>query len=317
VFGARRITSETTGWKLPFNLAILFHILILSSAIIVPKFLEKKIIVPEFLTVDLVNIAAPLTPPVAEAPSPVTPEKPIEPVISKVKPKIIKAKKTAPIAPVVVEEPETAPAPVKAISIKPIKRKIKKKITPDTSAADARRARKALAREHLAAEKQRQVLERRRQQLLEDARRTKALADAEEAAAKDAVNALKQMYRADAAAKSNAKVVARPGNGRAGGGSKNIIESQYQATIHSIIQEHWNVPDIKPWPPGLIAKVVIKIAKNGRIIGHRFDKKSGDRIFDQFVSRTIQEVNPLPAIPPAMGLNQISFGFNFDPRKIQ
>ena len=325
MFGSRRIPSESIGWKLPFNLAILFHILVLSSAIIVPKFLEKKIIIPEFLTVDLVNIAAPLTPPVAKtaAQTPVSPVKSVEPKVSKPKPKIVEAKKTAPITPVVVEEPETAPAPVKAISIKPIKRKIKKKIIPDTSAADARRARKALAREHLAAEKQRQAQERQRQQLLrqrqqllEEARRAKVLADAEEAAAKAAVNALKQMYQADAAATSAAKVT-RPSSSMAGGGSSNIIESQYQASIFSKLHEHWNVPDIKPWAPGIVSVVIIKIAKNGRIVGHRFEKKSGDRIFDQFVSRTIQEVNPLPAIPAAMRVNQYSIGLRFTPDKIQ
>jgi colicin import membrane protein len=316
VFGNKRITSESIGWKLPFNLAILFHILIISSTIIVPKFLEKKIVIPEFLTVDLVNIAAPLPPPATETAKqePAKPAKTVEPVVSKPKPKVVKAKMTVPIAPAATEEP--APAPVKAISIKPIKRKIKKKIIPDTSAADARRARKALARKHLAAENQRQLLERQRQQLLQEAQRTKALADAEEAAAKDAVNALKQMYRADSAATSTAKVT-RPSNSQAGGGSRNIIESQYQASIFNRLHDHWASPDIKSLNSDLTAIVIIQISKNGQIINHKFKQRSGDRVFDQFVSRAIQESNPLPAIPAAMRVQQYSIGLRFKPGKIQ
>ena len=315
MFASLGLTSGTPSWKLPFNLAVLFHILVLSSAIIVPKFLEKKVIIPEFLSVDLVNIAAPLPPPVVKtAPqTPASPVKPAKPAVSKPKPKIVEAKKTAPIAPVVAVEP--APVPVKAISISPIKRKIKKKIIPDTSAADAKRAREALARKTQAQERQRQQ-EKQRQQLLQEARRTKALAEAEEAAAKDAVNALKQMYRADAAATSTAKVTTAS-TPRTGGGSNNIIESQYQASIFSSLHEHWALPEIKPWNPDLTAVVVINIAKNGRIINHRFEKRSGDRVFDQFVSRTIQEANPLPAIPAAMRVQQYSIGLRFKPGKIQ
>ncbi len=287
-------------------MAVLFHILVLSSAIIVPKFLDKKVVIPEFLSVDLVNISAPLSPPVVKT-APQTPATPVKPVTKKAKPKIVEAKKTAPIAPAI--EVEQAPAPVKAISIKPIKRKIKKKIIPDTSAADARRVREDQA-------KKQQKIEKQRQQLLQEAQRAKALADAEEAAANDAVNALKQMIHADAAVASTTQTTTSS-TPRTGGGSNNIIESQYQASIFSSLHEHWALPDIKPWNPDLTAIVIIHIAKNGRIINHSFEKRSGDRVFDQFVSRTIQEANPLPAIPAAMRVQQYSIGLRFKPGKIQ
>lgn len=316
MFENRRITSESIGWKIPLNLAILFHILVISSAIIVPKFLEKKIIIPEFLTVDLVTVAAPLPPPVAEPAKqrPAPPVKTAKPAASKPKPKIVKAKLTAPIAPVIAETP--VPVPVKAISIKPIKRKIKKKILPDTTAADARRARKALAKKHREAEQQRQLLEKQRQRLLHEAQRAKALAEAEEAAAKDAVNALKQLYRADSAAISTSRVI-KPSNNRTGGNPSNIIERQYQAAINNQLNEHWSSPITNALNSDLSARVVITIAKNGTIIDVQFENRSGDRVFDQFVNRAIQESNPLPPIPAAMHVQQYHIGSRFRPGKIQ
>jgi colicin import membrane protein len=308
VFG---MNSGVTGWKLPFNLALLFHVFILSSALVIPKYLHKKPNLPEFLTVDLVNISAPLPEPVVKS-VPKTSAPPAKPIVSKPKPKISKPKKTAPIAPVVPEVviPTPVPAPVKAISIKPIKRKIKKKIKPDTRVADARKAREAKLRKE-------QTLERQRQQLLEEAQRKKALADAEEVAANDAVKALKQMLQTESEVVASTAQASPTPTPRTGGGSNNIVESQYQAAIFSSLHEHWALPEIKPWNPELTAVVVIHIALDGRIISHSFEKRSGDRVFDQFVSRTIQEATPLPAIPPAMHVQQYSIGLRFKPGKIQ
>ncbi|MBN4067948.1 TonB C-terminal domain-containing protein [Desulfotalea psychrophila] len=165
--------------------------------------------------------------------------------------------------------------------------------------------------------KRQQEIELREQQLLQEAQRTKALADAEQAAANDAVNALRKMLITDSELAASTLQTNSAPTQRTGGGSSNIIESQYQSTIFSSLHEHWALPEIKPWDPDLTAVVVIHIAKNGRIISHRFEKRSGDRVFDQFVGRTIQEANPLPAIPSAMRVQQYSIGLRFKPGQIQ
>jgi colicin import membrane protein len=296
----------TTSWKLPFNLALCFHVLILISSVILPKYFHKKPVIPEFLTVDLVNVAAPLPPPVKEvqhtpAPAQVKPKG----TIQKLQP--VPSRKTAPLAPVVAQQ--TPAAPAKAISIKPLKRKIKKKLSIDPSAKKAQRLRDAELK------KQQRTLERKRQQLLHEAQRRKALADAEEAAANDAVKALRQMLQAEAV--TTTVQTTHSSTSRPGGSSTNIIESQYQSSIGGNLMDHWALPEIKPWDPDLSARVIIHIAKNGRIISHSFEKRSGDRVFDQFVSRTIQEANPLPPIPAAMRVSQYSIGLHFKPGQIQ
>lgn len=298
----------TTEWKGPFNLALLLHIFVVASALVLPKYLNKKPDFPDFQTVDLINIAEPIATP--DTPEPSVPPPPKKPVAEPQSPKIIEPTKPAvSISPPVVQE--APPAPVKAISIKPLKRKLKKKLPPDTTARDNRRAKEAEQK------RQQQVLEARRQQLLEEARRQKALADAEEAAANDAINALKQMLHADSVASSERATQQTPSTPRRTGGSNSVLETQYQASIFSRLQQFWALPEIKQWNPDLEAIVVIQIAKNGRILSHSFEKRSGDRVFDQFVSRTIQEANPLPAIPAALKVQQYTIGLRFKPGRIQ
>lgn len=63
----RMTAASSPGWKLPFNLAVLLHLLLLSSALLLPKYLHKNPVVPESYTVDLISINEP---PVATPSSP-------------------------------------------------------------------------------------------------------------------------------------------------------------------------------------------------------------------------------------------------------
>ncbi len=298
----------TTGWKLPFNLALILHILVVASALVLPKYLHKKSIIPDFHTVDLINIALPPAQPAPAEPS-VPPPSQKKAHVKPQQKKIIEPVKAVSIAPPVVQE--APPAPVKAISIKPLKRKLKKKLPPDTRARDNKRAKEAEQK------RQQLALEIKRQQLQQEALRQKALADAEEAAANDAVNALKQMLQADAVASAEKSNRRTPSTSRKTGSFSSVLESQYQSSIFSKFQQYWALPEIKQWNPDLTARVVIQIAKNGRILSHSFEKRSGDRVFDQFVNRTIQEANPLPAIPAALKKTHYTIGLRFKPGQIQ
>lgn len=306
-----------SDWKLSFNLALILHVLVVASALILPKFLNKKPILPDFQTVDLVNIAEPLAEPPPSGPAAAKP-KPAQaqPAPETPQPKVVEAKKTVSIAPPMAQAPQEAP--VKAISIKPLKRKLKKKLPPDTRIQDQKKATAAkLKRQQQANAIKRQEI--RRQLLLQEARRQKALAQAEAAAANDAVNALKRMLQADATATSEKSNQSRRSTSapRRSSSSNSILETQYQSAIFSKLQQYWALPDIKQWNPGLTAVVVIQIAKNGQILHHSFEKRSGDRVYDQFVSRTIQEANPLPAIPGALKMQQYTIGLRFKPGRIQ
>ena len=299
MFREHEIKSSALNWTLPFNLAVLSHVIILASAIIIPKYIDKKPIPLEFLTVDLISIAAPLPPTIPQNTPPAQAQVQSKVTIQKLKP--VEIQKKAPIAPIeVTDSPVTS---VKAISIKPLKRKVKKKLSKTTSTQ----------RKKLASQK---VLKRRQEQLLIDARRQQELADAESIAARDAVKALKQMLRNETAVSStnSGNQTVSP---RDSGNSSTIVEKQYQSSIGGKLMQHWALPDIKTWNPELSARIIITIAKNGYIVSHNFEKRSGDRVFDQFVSRTIQESNPLLPIPGAMRVSQYSIGLVFMPGQIQ
>ncbi|MCF8056777.1 MAG: TonB C-terminal domain-containing protein [Desulfocapsa sp.] len=300
------ITPAAVGWKLPFNLALLLHVLLISSAILLPQFFHRKPILPDIYTVDLVNIAEPL--PTASSPVPPPPSQ-TEPAVKIDKPAVIKESKAIAID---KPAPESIPIePVKAISIKPLKRKLKKKLPPDTSAQDAEK------RQAAEQKRQQQLLEQRRQQLLQEAQRQQAIADAEaKVAAKEALNALKQSLRADAVVNSARKNQGGSAVAR-GRGTSNSLEAQYFSSIFSHLHQYWSLPDIKPWSPDTTAIVVVTITKNGTIIKHEFERYSGDKVFDRFVSRTIEDANPLPAIPPALKKNQYTIGLRFRPGGIQ
>lgn len=310
-----RTTHKVPGWNLPFTIALILHVIVVASALVLPKYLQKKPILPDFQTVDLINIAEPVAPPAPPQPSTPVAQTKVSQTKSTLEPqqtKVVKVNK-----PVISTAPEpvdvTSPTPVKAVSIKPLKRKIKKKLPPDTRERDKRRAKEA--------EQKRKQLARKlkKQQLLQEARHKKAIADAEEAAANDAIKALKQMLQADDAATSEKETQQRIQSTamRAGSSSSSVLETQYQSSIFSRLQQFWALPEIKPWDPDLTAVVVIQIDKSGRILSHSFEKHSGDRVFDQFVSRTIQDANPLPAIPAALKTLQYTIGLRFKPGKIQ
>lgn len=293
-----------TGWKLPFNLALILHILVVASALILPKYLNKKPILPDFQTVDLVNIAEPQAKSTPPKPAAAKPAQKKPPVAAR-QTKVIEPKKAVSIAPPVAQE--TPEVPIKAISIKPLKRKLKKKLPPDTRALEQKKARGAKL-------KKLQAIERKRQQLLQEARRQKALAKAEAAAANDAVNALKRMLQADAAASSEKSNRSRPSSrSNRTSSSNSVLEAQYQAAIFNKLTQYWAPPEISKWKTDLTTVVVIQIAKNGRILSHKFETRSGDRVFDQFVSRTIQDANPLPPIPGALKKQQYEIGLRFSP----
>lgn len=292
------------GWKLPFNLAVLFHVLLVSSALIIPKYIHTRPKLPDFTSVNLVNIADLAPPAPVKAPPPA--QTPAKPVLTNKVPKAAPTL-TAPIAEIVEPPPEATPA--KAISIKPLKRKLKKKIPPGRSTEDIEK--KRLATERKRNQARQDELEARSQRLQEEAKRQKALADEEAIAASKALSALKESLRADAAATPPEQT-----NNRSGG-SSTVLEAQYFASIFGHLHQYWKPPEIRQWDSKLLAVVVITIAQNGRVINHKFESRSGDRVFDQFVSRAIQEANPLPAIPKALRKQQLSLGLKFRPGQIQ
>jgi len=352
-----------SDWKLPINLAIGLHLVVVLAALFLPQLLHQQPILPEVTTIDLVSMAEPAadkepsapaakpatktaakpvakeaTPPPAP-PTPPAPEPPPKPA-EIIKPEVIKQipppiEKPIPIPePVVAPEPVAPPAPVEAISLKPLKQKIKKEVkeVPDKRIEEAKvrkdelkniaqqlqeeakkEAKKEAAAQAAAQEtikQQRQLAAAREQARRADLEARLAMAEAERAAA-EARNALRDQLRA-----SSSRNAATSGN--AGSASTmGVLEQQYYATIAGHVKQYWQPPDVKSWDPNLLAIVSITIAANGQIVNQTIEKESGDKLFDQFVLKTLEAANPLPAPPPALQKQRIEIGLRFKPSGIQ
>ncbi|MCX5871186.1 MAG: cell envelope integrity protein TolA [Deltaproteobacteria bacterium] len=343
-------------WKLPLNLAIGLHLLVLLSAIFLPKFLQQRPILPEITTIDLMSTAEPAgkkepaAHPAAikaakqpvkkevkeEVKEEVVPPKPAEIIKSEVAKKIPPpVEKPIPVPePTVAPEPVAKPAPAEAISIKPSKQKQKKEIKeiPDTRAEDAKIRKEELknitqklqedAKKESTAQ---ETIKRQRQQAAarEESRRAEQEAKRAEQEAKRA-ELEARMAAADAKDALRDQIRTPSGGGSSAGASPaassqsmGILNQQYYATIMAHIQQHWQPPDVKTWAPNLLAIVSITIASDGQIVSQDFEQESGDRLFDQFVLKTLDASNPLPPPPAALQKQRLEVGLRFKPSGIQ
>jgi colicin import membrane protein len=326
-------------WKLPINLAVGLHLLVLFCAMVLPGLMNQQAILPEITTIDLVSVGEPSAPsskPAAppavkkqaaqQETAPPVPPKPAETI----KPEVIKQippplDEPVPVPlpePTVAPEPVAPPAPAEAISIKPLKQKLKKvvKELPDTRAEDAKIRKdelksitKKLQEEAKVEAAAQETIKRQRQ--LAAAREEARHAELEaRMAAADAKNALRDQIRASTSASESQ---ASSQTGASNAPNMGILEQQYQATLRGHIQQYWQPPDIKSWDPNIFALVSIIIASDGQIVSQVIDQGSGDRLFDQFVLKTLEDANPLPPPPPALQKQRYEIGLRFKPSGIQ
>ena len=332
-------------WKLPLSLAVCFHLFILFCAMVLPGLLNQRSILPEITTIDLVNIegpaaknepaAAPVKQAAKEETTPPAPPQPaavIKPEVTKQIPPPVETPAPIPVPapepePVAAPEPAAPPAPPEAISIKPLKQKLKKEIKeiPDTRVEDARIRKDELKNITRKLQEEAKQETKREEAAQETIRQQRQLAAAREEArqaelearmaAADAKNALREQLRAATNASTS-----RPASSQSSASNSqnmSIVEQQYHVTVGGHIQQYWQPPDIKTWDPNLFVLVSITIASDGQIVSQVIDQGSGDNLFDQFVVKTLEAANPVLPPPPALQKQRVELSFRFKPSGIQ
>lgn len=255
-------------WNKPIALALAFHVLFFGASIASKYLPHDPILDEEIIPVNLVSLPDMSEPaPAAESsPPPGTEEEPVE--IEKIVPEKAKVQ--------IAEVPEVVPEkvePVKPVSIKPLKRKVRKTDPEEAAREQARRIR-----------------ERERQEAV-------ARAKLEEERARLAAEAA----RAELAALIRRKGVQQETPARRSGSSggreiKSIVVRNYLAALHGQIQQFWVLPDMKQWDAGLETVVALYISRNGSV-QTVIEKKSKDPFYDQFVMKTLDSALPLPPLP--------------------
>jgi colicin import membrane protein len=281
-------------WKLPLNMAIGVHVLVLLGALYLPGIFKAKPKFADIYTVSIINIAEPVT----------TPPPEVKPQQESPPPVITKPPKTKKMVSITETESSPEPAPVKAVSLKPLKKKkIKKvkKVETNTRQKD---------------------LERKKRQRLAKAIREEELLTEKARLAQEALEAERRLLQpqktvSSRPAAAQAGVKKSTGASSAAGGSSTLIESQYYASIFNKLLQYWALPEYLQNDSSLLAVVVITISKDGTIVNMFFENRADNRVFNQFVTKTIEAAAPLPPIPPALKKQRIELGLRFRPGSIQ
>lgn len=279
--------NSYNNWTLPLNLAIGFHILVAVSIVVLPDLLKPRPKFEDIYTVNLVNVSETIAQPEPEsAPSP----EPIKPV---------ETKKAIAIAdPVKPLEPLK---PVKPVSIKPLKRKVKKKITPKKDPEKLQELQRKRIAEALRAE---QEAARQAQIAAEEAARQQRLLEADYRRAQTQASKLSQTQRPKR-------------GGTSGGAVASGAEAVYMANIRNRVIQFWALPEFKNWDPAIETVVALRISPSGRVTRQVFEKESSDPTFNQFVRKAIQDAKPFPPMPRALKNKSYEFVLRFSPQGIK
>lgn len=316
---ARPTFTHTTDWKLPLNLAIGFHVLVALSAIFLPGLFNIRPKFEDVYTVDLVSMAEPAPP----AAAPPAAAKPAAAKPAAVKPPPPEPPPPEPVVPdqaVPVPEasaPVEKPAPPEAISIKPLKRKVKKEVPPEEPKPEPAKPKEPETKP----DPKQKEMDKLKRQKLADAIRAEEEAAEEAKIAKEEAEQLRKMLDASQA-KATSQASGTSASSKATGPAKasnasSALEKSYYAAIFSRLHAFWALPEFREWDPSLTAVVVITINQNGEILDSFFEQSSGDKVFDQYVTKTLQDAAPLPPIPAALNKERLELGLRFTPGNIQ
>jgi TonB family protein len=103
------------------------------------------------------------------------------------------------------------------------------------------------------------------------------------------------------------------GGGGGGGGQSDLRLAAYYTAINSKVQQAWVLPPYDKRNGKLEAIVVLKIARDGRILGFEFEKRSGDANLDESVARAVRKADPLPPLPDFFRESTLEVGIRFIP----
>lgn len=100
-------------------------------------------------------------------------------------------------------------------------------------------------------------------------------------------------------------------------GNKNMILSnevmQYHMDVLNVIKTSWRIPGKLSSKKDLLAIILIRIRKDGKIVDFNMEKSSGNKIYDESIIRALRAAEPLPAIPAALNTDFVELGFRFIP----
>lgn len=101
-----------------------------------------------------------------------------------------------------------------------------------------------------------------------------------------------------------------------GGGSeaeRRLKARRYVEQIDRLVQSQWAFPRDIPLPADIEAVVHVTVLANGTVTGLGFEKRSGNRYFDESVLKAVRKASPFPPLPEGLGGGRLEIGIRFHP----
>ena len=299
-------------WRTGILIAVALHLIVLILAVFGPDLINSHRKKEEIYTVKLfgpvkqpVKQTAPPAP--RPAPSPPAPKprpKPSPPRKEAAKtpaaPKKIPkaAPKPTPQKALAVKKSKPAPAAKKAVSLNPEKKKQVKKTAPKHAEKP-----KGPSRE--------EILQKRIAAIEEQVRQKK-----EEKRLQERIDALSKKVKQKNVTRPAAQASSASASGSGTAETINEVIARYGMEVSQRVWRRWNLPTQIIDPNGLEAIIEIRIADDGRILARKFEKTSGNMLFDQSVMRAVKDANPVPPLPKQLRPGPLVMGIRFRPENL-
>jgi colicin import membrane protein len=134
----------------------------------------------------------------------------------------------------------------------------------------------------------------------------------EEIRKRAAATGVAKLAPAKAVPEKTEKTETTAGSASSPGGKEMDAQMQaYYAAIWSRIKGKWALP--QGILPGEVLETVIDVTilRSGAVTGVNFEKRSGNRYFDESALKAIQKASPLPPLPAWIGDGSIGVGIRF------
>lgn len=103
------------------------------------------------------------------------------------------------------------------------------------------------------------------------------------------------------------------GSSGSGAPAGSLAINMYKMEVETLIKDNWTYPGEQD----IEAVVLVKIRKDGTILGTSFIKPSGDKIFDESVLTAIEKTKSLPPLPEGYEKNYEEIKINFNLRDLE
>jgi TonB family protein len=132
--------------------------------------------------------------------------------------------------------------------------------------------------------------------------------DADRLRVESAISALRQR---DQSRSAHQDPVTAAGTMKKTDAEVNAYANEYIGVIWSRVKQHWSMPQSLLPANNITAIIDVKISRTGALEYAIFEKRSGNRYFDESALRAVQKASPFPPLPYWVRDDSIEIGIRF------